>query len=475
MPVLDKTVEELNGEKVQLYIPTIVFIVIMMSLGIFGNSMVLFVYTFKIKRRSTYRLFVLMLATVDMTASCVGMPGLLANLLRIFTFYSNSACKMLRYGYHVIISASSMTHLLIGLERHRKICRPLQKQISLAMAESFLFVIVILSLITAVPAILFYGRHTVVERHTNITVSLCHTETYYMHTSYPLAYDITLLTFLILTILLLFLLYVLIARQVCKSSNAVRPLSNRLRTTIRNKSVLNRSKGNSQNFNTMLEHTDRYSVKATKDTTVWNQSTHSQAIQSKANTILHTGINIDLRTSNMVHGSTSEKGRDLAITEIEANDTDNPDGSQVPETRSETETTKDEGSYRTSARNSNERNSSSNLQKYGRLQTALSKRSVPNSRIVVKHSRKVTTVSSVITFAFIISYIPHFILTIGTSISRNHYLGISAAQEPWFKIGVLSYIINSAFNPFIYFVMDKDFKIQCHQFVSKICSRLSKK
>ena len=470
MEVINKTLEDLNSEKVQRFTPAIVFIVIMMCLGIFGNSAVLFTYAFKIKRRSTYRLFVLMLAAVDMTASCAGMPGLLVHLTRVYNFNSNSGCKLLQYGYSVVIMASALTHLLIGLERHRKICRPLRKQMSIMLAETFLFLIVIVSLLGCIPSLMVYGKLSIVLKNTNLTLSLCHVDQYYVKTSYPLVYDSAQLLLLVLDVSVLFLCYILIARQLCKSSNTVHALNNRWKSTIMSRNVANRRKETIQKLDPSVAFSVGYNKEANKETVRWN---HRASARRSASLTNCTGTDSNLcsstyapetnndQTTTVTNGKTYECGND--ISEIPKSSCKYKGTSVVKPNR-----------FKDVHMNQREYPIANAVQKRLTAQSIISKRSEQNSRLIGKHSRKVTAVSFVITFIFVVSYLPHFSLAIAAAATYNHSWGMSPGQEGWYKIASLSYVINSALNPYVYFIMDKDFKTCCHKLLTKLRAKFSK-
>ena len=116
-------------EKPPVSIPALSFVICVMSFGVIGNVLVLMVYGHKLQRPSNYRSFVLMLAGIDMASCCIGMPGILVDMLNpLSSVYSDVTCKLFRLLTHEIVSASAMTHLLIGIERYRKICMSLKKQ-----------------------------------------------------------------------------------------------------------------------------------------------------------------------------------------------------------------------------------------------------------------------------------------------------------------------------------------------------------
>lgn len=73
-----KTLEELNNLKVHQRMPTIVFLFILIPFGVVGNIVTILVYGLKY-RPSTFRVYILTLAIVDLLSCFIGMPVELAD------------------------------------------------------------------------------------------------------------------------------------------------------------------------------------------------------------------------------------------------------------------------------------------------------------------------------------------------------------------------------------------------------------
>ena len=518
-------------------IPVIVYVAILMVVGVFGNALVLIVYRCKIKKHSNYRLFVLMLATVDMTQSCIGMPGILVDMLRAYTFYSNTACKLLRLVSHVVLSASSMTHMLIGIERYCKICKPLKKQISTKLAKILLWSVVIFSLMIGLPAFILYGKSRYIIGHTNITISLCSYEKSYLQTPYPAIYESSLFTLLVSTVLALFLIYILIARQIWKTKRAIHPFVSQFGSKM---SRNNENEASSQNLETQTEDlsevtsklkgmeeirvpikrkaTLQYVMKmrlpVNKINTVIGEETDvGKAVHNDDETALSTEtskaiagqganksengsikatakslserheetadkIKIDQNEGGLsaCHTDTKErfetqKGKRITTNGLLRNQTSCKTATEVLETQSKVVNTISET---LESRTSQQNNPNQTLQTDSET-NILAQKKTTKFKSVGKHSKKVTSVSFAITFVFIISYVPHFVLTILASVTQDHRLHLTAVTEALLRIGILSNIINNAANPFIYYAMDNDFKMQCKSVFRRCCSRLSNK
>ena len=111
-----KTIEELNIEEAKQYIVGVVFVTIMMVMGIIGNVHVIFVYAFRMKP-SNHRIFILVLAVLDLIVCSIAMPFSIVDLWNPLTFTMVSACKVLRFINYFICSSSALVLLVISVER----------------------------------------------------------------------------------------------------------------------------------------------------------------------------------------------------------------------------------------------------------------------------------------------------------------------------------------------------------------------
>ena len=213
------TLEELNSEEAKLYLGGVVFVSILMTIAIVGNSHVLLVYGFRMKS-STHRIFILCLGFLDLTICCIGMPFVLVDLQRPFMFFMVSACKVLRFINYFMCTASAWTLLrtllLIAVDRYRKICVPLGKQMSVLVAKVMCGVIMGVSLLTSWPAPILYGHATVKTRVKNMTRVRCYTDDKFKDTKYQTYFNAVLILIVFGVFFVLTVLYIIIGRQILK-------------------------------------------------------------------------------------------------------------------------------------------------------------------------------------------------------------------------------------------------------------------
>ena len=113
---VDFILNELNNEKAKEFLGGVVFVSVMMVLGVLGNVHVLYIY-FTRKKPSNHRVFILVLAGLDLTTCTVGMPLVIAHLRNPLTFTWTFACKSLRFVNYFLCTSSCLLLLVIAVER----------------------------------------------------------------------------------------------------------------------------------------------------------------------------------------------------------------------------------------------------------------------------------------------------------------------------------------------------------------------
>ena len=441
--------------------PVVAYVVSIMVCGVLGNGLVLLVYGRKIQKLSNYRSFVLMLAGIDMAQSCIGMPGILVDMLNAVTFYSNTGCKLLRLMSHLILSASLMTHLLIGIERHRKICKPLKRQISTRAAKMILMAVVLLSFVIALPSYMFYGKCKIEVREANVTLHVCFITEDYATSPLPTIYEILISIFLVSTVLILFLIYVQIARRIWKTKKAIQPFLKRFSNVVH---INERSSRILESINEKFSEAKQSIYR--RIGTVFHR--RSRILPSKASTSTNgrteeTNRSEKSKTEKMEYHKTGKGDTNIGIQMITGQ---KPNLRTLP-SQTDAETDISDVFH---SRNSDQNDSTTAYTMRTQL-NSLSRIKTVSSKPVKKHSRKVTAVSFAITFVFIISYVPHFAILIFANVNAQRKIHLSSIGEVLFRIGYLSYILNNAANSIVYYIMDNDFKEKCNQLIRWRCRK----
>ena len=215
------TLQELNDVLVDLHIPTIVFISALMVIGVFGNMLVVYIYTAKY-HPSTHRCFILWLGWVDLIACTVGMPLLIVSMLYPYMFPSEAACKTLRFLHVFFVTSSAFVVIAIAIERHRRICNPFSAEMSIRKIKLLCLGASVLGFIVAIPAIFVYGHGPVETGVGNITGVECFIDPDMESSWIPRGYFMLQLILSIISFFIMMVFYFRIGRTIWFSHQFIR-------------------------------------------------------------------------------------------------------------------------------------------------------------------------------------------------------------------------------------------------------------
>lgn len=193
-------------------LPSVIYLSILVVLGIFGNSIILYIYGSKFKTTNAH-FFILSLAGLDMVC-CVSM--ILEIFDKRFPVYSGNykmLCKITRLAEMFSSVSSSSLLLCIALDRYNKICKPF-KQFTHKRARKCLVCCIILGVLLSWPMVLFHGPEKVHSGVQNVTGSECGDDENYKNSILPSVYFGLLGVLNILAIIILSFFYVRIFRAV---------------------------------------------------------------------------------------------------------------------------------------------------------------------------------------------------------------------------------------------------------------------
>ena len=81
--------------------------------------------------------------------------------------------------------------------------------------------------VISLPAYMMYGKCQFELKGKNITVAICTITMHYARTSFPAVYESILFSLQVLTVLALFVMYILVAKQIWKAKRAIQPFLKR--------------------------------------------------------------------------------------------------------------------------------------------------------------------------------------------------------------------------------------------------------
>lgn len=182
---IDEILRRKNDEKATLYIPVIVYMIILTVVGTFGNILVCCVYCTKPTKTSSH-FFILALAVFDILTCLIGMPTEVTDLRYPYMFYAYEACKLLRFVESITTIGSSFILIAVAVDRYLRICK-LGRQISVKIAKRLWFIAMILGVLLSWPSIIIFGKSSQNIQPGVVGVD-CSTEDGMKHTIYPSLY-----------------------------------------------------------------------------------------------------------------------------------------------------------------------------------------------------------------------------------------------------------------------------------------------
>ncbi|KAK3599623.1 hypothetical protein CHS0354_029079 [Potamilus streckersoni] len=193
--------ESLNREKAIVALPVIIYLCLVFLVGIIGNSLVVYVYHYRL-RRSPSRYFIIFLAIQDLISCSLGCPIEIVDLAEPYIFTATWACKIMRFVTSVTIISSCFILICVSFDRFYKICNPL-KGFPIRKVKVLFLCLMCLSVLLSWPAFVVFGKKTVETEISGLNGTECSTSDGIVGTIYPIVYY----TFLFICYLLLLIIF----------------------------------------------------------------------------------------------------------------------------------------------------------------------------------------------------------------------------------------------------------------------------
>lgn len=194
--------------------PTIVFLFILIPFGVVGNIVTILVYGLKY-RPSTFRVYLLTLAIVDLLSCFIGMPVELVDNLLPLVFYDEQLCKVGKFLGQILKIGSALIIFLMAVCRFQKICRPFSTNISTKLAWNMCIFTMFVAVLFSWPFLILQG--TQYKHYDGGVVGYdCSVDSDVQHTIYPFVYTIVtfvLYMFVFFSLLILYTLIILNIRR----------------------------------------------------------------------------------------------------------------------------------------------------------------------------------------------------------------------------------------------------------------------
>ena len=442
--MLNLTLNDINTEEAQLLLPVVIYTLVMIIAGFLGNFHVFLVVRRGYKHHSTFRIFVLTLAIVDMIMCVTTMPFEVYLMTYPFMFYNRYICKGFRFINMAMAAASSFILVTIATERYRRVCRPLKPQLSPRMVRRLCVISVAIAVIISSPSILFQGLKEIDVGH-NITGIACTIQTEYRESwLYAVFNGIALFIFCFNSILISFM-FCCVVRTIRKQKSKRKTLQSA----------------------TITYNSTEYTRPPEDIRTIgYGRPTEDEGTQLDKHTAsIHQEVNFVSTLQNNDICESAASAINVAIV-----DTNDPIfDEQFKINKNIISIHQGEADYGNFT-NSNKRGfemtnhatkegESVNIETSTKQQLTSISRSIKSVIQKCKHKKKMgshTTVLLLITIFFILSYLPYLGISFAESI---HYVQVRNTETKAVYFFLLrTYFINSAINPIIYCFIDGVFR-----------------
>lgn len=428
----------LNSEKVLQLLPVIIFICITVVVGIVGNSLVCYIYSFRL-RRSPSRYFILFLAVLDLISCLVGAGSELSDLFQPYVFTATWSCKILRFGLSFTIISASFTLICVAFDRYYKVCKPL-KAFPVRKVKILCIVVGILSVLLSSPALMIFGLKTVKTDYVAITGTECSTDDGVRKTPIPVVYYIILFSAFLVLLVSFVLLYIKIGLEIWKRKKLT--IGETLPALIREIKDMNCSKL-SKTESIQADEASSRSIPTDDESRGPSEARTGYENQgiSETDSCLQPINRTDSVKSQRINRSDSFKSQRV-----------NRSDSVKSKRFSRTDSVKSQ---------------SESSQRPSRQKPVLKRRRSTLGRMSIRTLRT-TTIFFTVSAAFVLSFLPYLIANILKFTKVAFYEFQNSAEEVTYNFCVRSYFISNCINPIIYSALNVKFRKECKKLVKRI-------
>ena len=230
-----RTLQEISDHESKQRLPTVIYLCVLIAVGLFGNTLVFFIYMFRYKL-CNFRTYVLCLASLDLLACCIAMPAEIVDNHHAYMFYSDIFCKIARFCGYTSKIGSAFVITIMAIDRHKKVCYPFNKSYCPCKARTNCVIGITVSLILSCPKIALTGAKEVVFPG-NVTGYDCTVDIFYVESYIPFIYTVIQSVIFLICFSILIMTYLMIAIKLLHQSK--RPAHT---GSLRGKIILGRSR-----------------------------------------------------------------------------------------------------------------------------------------------------------------------------------------------------------------------------------------
>ncbi|KAL4231560.1 hypothetical protein ACF0H5_009141 [Mactra antiquata] len=218
---------ELNARYARSLLPVTITFGVFTVVGVVGNIIVLLVFALgRAYRNNNFRVFVISLAIIDLLTSAFLIPAEIIKHRNFFSFGNIAMCKIKCLFNVWAACAAALSLLIISIDRYRKVCQPLRKQIGPQLAMRLcVFLSFFVSIILSVPGAVMCGikRANMTDMYVNqtTTVFVCETEDRFKDHILRTLYKYNFILLLVGVSIACIVMYILIGLQIARHWGSV--------------------------------------------------------------------------------------------------------------------------------------------------------------------------------------------------------------------------------------------------------------
>ncbi|XP_069117989.1 neuropeptide receptor npr-1-like [Argopecten irradians] len=210
------TLDDLNARLAGDLLPSTVLLFVYILLGLFGNVVVVYIYTFQLRNSSTDRFFIPHLAGID-AVTCVicSSANIIINLNPVK--YTNPLlCKSFYMLSQFSASSSALTLTVVAVYRFLLVCRPYKPKMTLRAKQLSVYLTLFVMFLLSLPSLFTTGIVPITDKRLNVTGYVCASVNVMGSRLFPFIYNVLVLTFALVNVMILSILYVMIGRTIYK-------------------------------------------------------------------------------------------------------------------------------------------------------------------------------------------------------------------------------------------------------------------
>ena len=168
----DSLLDAWNQELSRTLLPTSVFLILCIVVGVVGNSLVIAIYGLKL-RGAKERYFIPYLALVDLLAVCETAGFNISYNFRAVNYDNKELCRWSSFFGFLTVILSTFLLLVIAIQRYLKICKPFAKQMTLKWKRMAMLCTFVGAAVITAPIPVTYGLDPAYSERFNVTGSAC--------------------------------------------------------------------------------------------------------------------------------------------------------------------------------------------------------------------------------------------------------------------------------------------------------------